>query len=184
MSSKVLNTVLTCLFMICLMASQANATLIVGSTYEDEVGVQWEYLGSFDLASGPHWDGATPFNGLEAAEFIFGSSVSYQYALSSFLSADIENNVHGFGVNHMAWYDSYDLTTGLHEASESVVANVSGTSTYDANGDVSAYINDRAWAGENINHVFKSITTSVPEPSTLAIFALALVGLASRRLKR
>ncbi|MGV2871627.1 PEP-CTERM sorting domain-containing protein [Colwellia sp. E150_009] len=183
MSSKILNAVLFCLLSLCLMG-KANATLIVGTIYEDQAGVEWEYVGSFDLAAGPHWDGATPYNGLEAAEFIFGSPIAYQYALSSFLSVDIETNVHGFGVNHMAWYDSYNLTTGVHEASESAVANVSGASTYDADGDISAYINDRAWSGENISHVFKSVTTSVPEPSTLAIFAIALVGLASRRIKR
>lgn len=184
MSSKLLNIVLFCLLSLSI-ANKANAGLIVGDLYTDEAGVQWAYVGSYDLAAGPHWDGAIPYNGVEAAAVVFGSPLAYTYAISSFLEVDIMSNIHGFGVNHKAWYDSFDLSTGIHENSstESAVANNAGGPTYDANGDISAYVSDRAWLGEHINYVFKSVTTSVPEPTTIAIFALALIGLASRRTK-
>lgn len=44
------------------------------------------------------------------------------------------------------------------------------------------------WDGSNNNEIgswiVRSSTESIPEPSTLAIFALAMIGLASRRLKK
>jgi hypothetical protein len=43
-------------------------------------------------------------------------------------------------------------------------------------------VNDRAVLNYNLNYVFKAV--EVPEPSTLAIFALALCGLGVRCFKK
>jgi hypothetical protein len=164
----------------------ANANLIVGDFYTDEnnLNLQWEYVGSFDLAAGPRWFGSTPYNGIEAAAFNFGAlSANEAYALSSNKIADY-NDIRDFLVNHYAWYDSYGSRFGISEFGESVVANQAGGTTYDARLDISAYVKDRGVLGQNYNHVFKAVTTSVPEPSTLAIFALGIMGLASRRFKK
>ena len=53
---------------------------------------------------------------------------------------------------------------------------------YDADGDISAFVNDRAVSSYNLNYVFKAV--EVPEPFTLSMFALALCGLGARRFKK
>ena len=159
----------------------ANAGLIEGDLYSDHSGIQWEYVGSFDLVNGPDWNGSTPYNGIDAAILNFGTLSVGQFALSSNKMADYID-IADFEVNHMAWYDSYAGRSGIFEFSESVVANAAGGSTFDAVGDISAFVSDSGNVGENYNHVFKS--ASVPEPSTLAIFALGIIGLASRRFKK
>jgi len=183
MSSKIINIVIVCILSL-FVAERANAGLIIGDIYSDNTGVEWQYVGSFDLADGPDRfdiDNITPYNGIEAAQLIFGAlSATDLYALSSNDEAGFAD-IANFIVNHKAWYDTYD-SKGLHEASESLRANNAGDLTYDAIGDISAYIFDRAFVGENINHVFK--TVEVPEPTTFAIFSLAIMGLMVRRLKK
>jgi hypothetical protein len=193
MSSKIINVVLVCLFTLC-VAGKANAGLIVGELYEDsyESGLFWEYVGNFDLASGPAWndangdgifgDNATPYNALEAAAIIFKDDTS-QFAISAFTSIRDYNLIKAGDavVNHEAWYDGNVFSINIFD--EDIVADISNDGIYDPFSDFSAWINDRAVAGNHINHVFKSVTTSVPEPSTVAIFALALVGLTARRFK-
>ena len=203
MSSKIINVVLVCLFTLC-VAGKANAGLIVGDLYADDAGVQWEYVGSYDLVpseieyklptdveivNGANTEIAN-FNGIEAATHTFGALTGDQeYAISTndiaiydlFDFLDISE----YTVNHEAWYDIYGGTVngvnvGVVSKDESYVEP---NDFYNVDGAFSAYIGDRAIAGANINYVFKSVTTSVPEPSTLAIFALALAGLTARRFK-
>ncbi|MDO6652311.1 PEP-CTERM sorting domain-containing protein [Colwellia sp. 1_MG-2023] len=210
MSSKIINVVLVCLFTLC-VAGKANAGLIVGDLYADDAGVQWAYVGSFELAEGPKLKNDNEeiqdvvlYNGLDVAEMKFGELSQGEYAISTLLMSDILSSTSLLGVNHKAWYDIYEggangllsiaaLDEGLSEM------NFGGDDTkYDSVGDMTAYVKDRSSTKtelenqlpfavpENIlhvNHVFKSVTTSVPEPSTVAIFALALVGLTARRFK-
>ncbi|MGB1263590.1 MAG: PEP-CTERM sorting domain-containing protein [Cognaticolwellia sp.] len=188
MSSRIINAVLIFLLTF-VITNKANAGLIVGDLYSDDNGIQWIYVGSFDLADGPDrflTNDIMPYNGIDAAKLNFGALLDDEfYALSSNDVSDYAN-IADFIVNHNAWYDAFDEATGIHEAGESVLANNDGTVAYDAIGDISAFIWDRARPGENMNHVFKSISSSVavPEPSTLAIFSLALMGLLARRLQK
>jgi len=199
MSSKILNAVLFCLLSLCFMG-KANATLIVGDQYEDSVqsGLYWEYVGSYNLADQID-SSAKTYNGIEAALLFFPGLSADDIALST-------NNESSsvFLVNHQAFYDTFNGgsigVTGVVEALEDIApTDANGNSYYDSIGDISANVYDRFNSTEDferaktlygielpvyITHVFKSVTTSVPEPSTLAIFALALVGLASRRIKR
>jgi hypothetical protein len=202
MSSKIINVVLFCLFTLCI-AGKANAGLIKGDLYADDAGVQWEYLGSYDIfpseieyklptdveiLNGANTE-ITNFNGIEAATHTFGTLTGDQeYAISTtdvlifdFLGIDISEYI----VNHQAWYDIYGgkvngVNVGLVSKDESYVEP---NDFYNVDGAYSAYIGDRALLGDNINYVFKSVTTSVPEPTTLAIFSLALMGLTARRFK-
>ena len=186
MSSKILNVILFCLLSL-FIAEKGNAGLIVDDFYSDNKGIQWQYIGSFDLAMGPKLYGSTtptpvPYNGIEAAVLNFGPLLAgEEYALSSNNVASYANNIGSFIVNHKAWYDSYDFTMGLHEANESLLANNAGGLAYDEIGDIPAFIKDRALLGDNINHVFK--TVAVPEPSSFTILLLALAALTIRRLK-
>jgi hypothetical protein len=183
---------------------------VIGENYTDADGKLWEYIDFFDLDF--HGFDArdesgflTPqlYNGLEAAlEFLgVGGDSLQDYALSAF---DIDTNqskkitsaeigyIAGLDpdhadVNHMAWYDTFGGSVGLTILGESVTTNLGGdtpnrTNNYDADGDISAFVNDRAVLNYNLNYVFKAV--EVPEPSTLAIFALALCGLGVRCFKK
>jgi hypothetical protein len=188
MNSKIINVVLVCLFDLCI-AGKANAGLIVGELYEDteESGLFWEYVGSFDLASGENWSTATPYNGLEAAVINFGGDIS-QYAIAAYRGGTLEKEPQEIGdseigdriVNHLAWYDGSATNQSIR--SESILVDQNGNGIYDRDSDYSAFVNDRAGEGLKINYVFK--VASVPEPSTLAIFMLALAGLTTRHFKK
>lgn len=200
MSSKFLNLVLAILLSTCVV-SQSKASLIVGEIYTDTetVALQWEYVGEFDLAEGPQFDNADgngalakALNGLQAASLLFGIDIS-QLALAAY--ADFGQTIDAATVgaavvNHRAWYDSFwtgDDANNLRPAvgikGEGITANVAGASDfYDAKGDFSAFVSDRAVPGERISYVFKAV--SVPEPSMFAIFALAIFGFGVRRLKK
>jgi hypothetical protein len=177
------------------LIGQANAGLITGlvegEIYEDTLtpGLMWEYVGEFDLADAPDWltDGIeshTPVNGLAAAVLagnypeLFGMDIAVA-ALGG--TSNIDSTGNSVIVNHMAWYSRYN--NSLVTLAEDVTANNSGGTLYDAKGDVSAYVLDENVSPNSfVNYVFKAV--EVPEPSTLAIFALALCALGARKLKR
>lgn len=190
MSSKIIKSLVLCLFSFC-FAIKANASLIVGDLYSDAAGAQWEYFGSFDLKDGPDvMSGAqaNTYNGIEAALFHFNTLSGSEIALSTNKESDY-TDISNFIVNHHAFYDTFDGGAlgifGISEQLEDIITDVNGNNSYDAQGDISAYVWDRAAFGEEfLNHVFKRANTSVPEPSTLVIFSLALISLASRRFKK
>jgi hypothetical protein len=189
MSSKIINIVVVCVLSL-FVVERANAGLIRGQLYSDNAGIQWEYVNSFDLSLGERYkqnniiQNVETFNGLEAAVILYGRLAGGAiYALSSnnFDEYSFFNNtIDGF-VNHNAWYDSFGQNGAIRSRAENITTDNAGAAGYNTVGDYSAYIKDRAQAGHFMNHVFKSVTISVPEPSTIAIFSLALIGLVSRR---
>lgn len=192
MSSKIINVVLVCFFSFCIL-NKANAELIVGELYADNAGIQWEYVGLYDLVP----DNANYFkptqkqidkgasteievlSGLEAAMLALNLSGDVSdYAIST---KTFRAN-RAYKINHKAWYDQYD---GRAVRKNEGYKN-SEFPFYNADGAFSAYIKDRTPKNIKINYVFKSLTpsTTVPEPSTFAIFALGLLGLLARRVKQ
>ncbi|MBA6347966.1 MULTISPECIES: PEP-CTERM sorting domain-containing protein [unclassified Colwellia] len=182
MSSKIINIVVVCVLSL-FVADRANAGLIIGDLYSDDTGIQWEYIGSFDVTGGDDYSlKPATYNGIEAAEFIFGQpTIPVSYALSTNVITDY-TNIEDYIVNKEAFYQQYRIA-GVTSYDQARATNLAGGIGYDAEGDVSAYVYDRAFEGIYFNYVFKSVTTSVPEPSTIAIFSLALIGLVSRRFK-
>jgi hypothetical protein len=171
---------------------QANASLIPGGIYQDVDGLEWEYVGSFDLGAGPKFDVATPYSGLAAAAFAIYADVNVPdtLALAAYQTSTYYNDIKvgATVVNHLAWYDSYWTGNQLNRPAierlaEGKTAEGGGKAgKYDAIGDVSAYVEDRTLPGSYTNYVFKAV--EVPGPSTLGIFALALLGLGVRKFKR
>jgi hypothetical protein len=185
MSSKLLKVIFAVVISVGLIG-QANSALIIGDLYTDGTE-SWEYVGFFRLSDGLFWndindcdvEGATTecdgefanaVNGIDAAAENFSALTPDQIATST-----VDD-----GVNHKAWY----ATVG--GAVLALDEDVSVSGLYDSAGDISAFVEDGSITSSNADNyktfVFKSV--SVPAPSTLAIFALALCGLAVRRLKR
>ena len=204
MSSKFLKVIFATVMSIGLIG-QANAVLIVGDNYLDADNVMWEYVGNYDMYTGPVWygaipdndqvpgsdaDNATPYNGLEAA--VAAGVISgplTDIAIASFgLNFDFNSISSGDQiVNHQAWYDGAGDAITMFD--EDIVADGNDDGIYTrgvfTNGqtDRSAWVDDRVFfEGEYVNFVFKRV--SIPEPSTFAIFLLALCGLGVRLAKR
>jgi hypothetical protein len=202
MRNKFFRPILVAVLFISLLG-QANAGFILGGIYKNEIGKNWKYVGSFDLAAGPKWhdidgDGNslfTPLNGQEAAASLFGLPVE-DLALSAFVNLtqlEFDSIQKGQNVvNHLAWYDGN--IGPIARLPEDIVADKNNDGSYRGLtnvGDASAYVNDRAWVYDpndddelrftyNINYVFEA----VPEPSMLGLFSLVLCGLGALRLKR
>ena len=196
------------------LVSQANATIIVsnpngayfvqGENYTDSFNNLWEYIGFYDLADGLSAnDDPMIFTGKTAAiEALNVSGPLEDIAVSAFIfdanqgeltRGQFENdrsdafNYDGtiiYDVNFSAWYDFF--TGSIAIKSEEFVSDVGSDNKYSAVGDASAYVVDRTTnmtPQVNLNYVFKRVI-EVPEPSTIALFALAICGLAIRRIKR
>lgn len=181
MNFKFLNIALAGFVM--LSSSIANAGLLtVGDIVSDADGINWEYVGLYDMATGPLYydangdgvedDPAPIYTGISAAEANFGTlALNNFYAIST-----VETEV-----NHQAWYDSFN--SFYETKAEDFLSDAGDDGVYTQLDDFSAWVQDKAEFGENqINYVFKSVNVS--EPSTLAIFSLALFGLYRRYFRK
>ncbi|GAA6205901.1 PEP-CTERM sorting domain-containing protein [Thalassotalea sp. SU-HH00458] len=138
------------------------------------------YIGSYNLYDGPAWTtNPEVYSAIEAAEEIFGSPVNGNY-LISINGTDINN------ISQSAWYDV--VGNGVSDFIQSYRLDSNddgyGASGWRSGDDASAYVRDNGGSGNFINYVFLQDNTQVPEPSTLAIFALGIIGLASRKIKK
>lgn len=181
MNTKFFKIALTAIVL--LSSSIANAGILtVGDIVSDASGENWQYVGLYDMASGPDFedangdgtfgDSAPIYTGISAAEENFGILGLNEYYAISTLETE---------VNHQAWYDSFG---NFYEVkAEDYNADAGNDGLYSQFGDSSAWVLDKALFGENqVNFVFKSI--GVPEPSSIAIFSLALLAFGRRFLKK
>jgi hypothetical protein len=176
--------------LICLLAflfiGSANAALIVGNSYLDSDGASWEFVGNWSVSDGPQWSTSPAtdvmFNGVEAAEFLFGPlGAGLVYATAS--------NDSGL-VDHMANYDGWGVPSNS-VLSEDFLVDKDGNGLYErysgspydyTTSDMSAYISDHG--NNNINYAFVGNAAIVPEPSALMLFALGMVGFSFSRKKK
>lgn len=120
-----------------------------------------------------------------------GAAVLY----SDLLNYTSGNNTNDY--NGASWYFRNDYSMGFAAIGETVSLGSADTSTDSgALSKLSWHMHDNYTAGYKVGNyssngngvfekvVFRASATDVPEPSTLAIFALGVIGLASRRFKK
>jgi hypothetical protein len=114
----------------------------------------------------------------------------YNIGHSTAFTLTFDNVVSAFGMNigaiHSSWtWDVYDINNLLIDtisfANDNGAGAFYGYSASNIKSVVLTPVNDQA-AFDNLH--FVSGSTDVPEPSTLAIFALAIMGLSARHFKK
>jgi hypothetical protein len=179
MKTKLLTTFF--FFMVLFTSTNANAALIVGNTYLDSDGKQWEYVGSWVLSDGPQWSSApgagVMFTGISAAEFIFGPAAAGMI----YATASVDTGL----VDRLAWYDGWGWSEAF-ALSENFDVDNNDNDAYDNNGaqspwgpgitDASAYISDHGF--DNVNYAFVGTDIqSVSSPTTLAVLLMGVFGI-------
>jgi hypothetical protein len=120
-----------------------------------------------------------------------GAAILY----SDLLNYTFNNNTNSY--NGAAWYFREDYSMGFAAIGETI--SLRSADTFADTGSISKlswHMHDNYTAGYRVGNdisnsdgkyqkiVYRTSATDVPEPSTLAIFALAIIGLASRKSKK
>jgi hypothetical protein len=92
----------------------------------------------------------------------------------------VDNNF--FRIAHNGYVNRYDLDTGEQESYFLTGGRSQNVYNMSFNGEQVLFSSNSGTS--NIYRFSDGITQDVPEPSTLAIFALGMIGLASRRFKK
>jgi len=195
MKSKFLNVFFA--IFICSLSSLANAGLITGELNVDNQ--HWVYLSTDDntqgieISSGNNWTVTDTFstNLTAGTDYFLHINAQDVGGIAAFLGNFSLGNDHLFSnglteilTNTTNWKVS---TSGWNSYVDATMVN--GTNGVSPWGTRSAIDSNATWIwssdAQNDNNVYFSLAiTAVPEPSTFAIFALGMIGLASRRFKK
>lgn len=134
------------------------------------------FAGSWNLYSGMNWSTRTAptLTAQEAAASLFGG-VAADYIISTTGTAV-------GSIDHKAWYDQYGIGPAMFAENYEVDVNHNGL--YDSHGDTSAMIRDNASGRGLINYAFRVDANPVPEPVSLGLLGIGLLGLGVARRRQ
>ncbi len=182
-----------------MLPSLSNATLIIPSTvsatgnyYNSENlindGIIPREGTSWTAASNVYWRGTSPVFMLDFGELYNINDVLVSVDNNDYLTID-------WSIDSSSWSNLFTIDRSYGEISwgmDTLSTDILH-SEYEASIDFSSvqarYLRIKATGGDNSYAIgefqaFGSKVSSVPEPSTLAIFALGIIALVSRRLKK
>jgi len=191
--------ILASIWFVLMLPSLSNATLIIPSTvsgtgvFNDDVnlinnGVVPTEGTTWTANSTVHWFGTTPTFTLDFGDLYNVNDVLISVDNNDYLDIDWSNNL-------LSWTRLFTINRNYGEIGNGMdtFSTVAGDTEYVAGIDFTTvqarYLRIKATGGDGMYAIgelqaFGSKASSVPEPSTLAIFALGMIGLASCRFKK
>jgi hypothetical protein len=192
MKFKFLNTF--CVGFILLISSFANAGIIV-TYYDDGTNLVFDYSGSWDsiTSSGSTFNGKFISSNILMDDFYafngsysrIANKITWTQTLGTGIFSNNFGTKYGSMIGDTFALDFVSQTNVFLYAPTGYVAgdNLAGTLTIAGTSIAEVGLADASYDFGQYGSVhFRS--ASVPEPSTLAIFALGMIGLASRRFKK
>lgn len=171
-----------------LFTAAAMAVLFGFAGFSSQANAAPIYVGSWQVDQGPTWYGTPPngplaYTGQEAAALLFGGNAA-DYVIST-----IDSNP--LNIDYNSWYSiiGYGAAAFAQNYSDKYLGLYYGpTSGYpfgDSTAPASSYVWDNAQGAEFTNYAFLADGTNrVPEPATLALFGMGLLGMGLVRRKR